>query len=494
MPHLDAMLRALAERSAQELRLSEGSRPVFVFGDGERPVSQTVLKRAQIVSLLKELTPNGASAKIAAGEAVRFSYSLPDGTAFSCEIAPTDAGLSARIRPSADDEAISTEETPPPGTGKGMPRFDPSRVRSGAPEVEAYLVLAAEAGASDLHLSAGASPALRLDSELIGIEGAGPLPPEDAARLITQLIPERRRDVVEAGSRAVFAHEIPGVARFRCHVFADRKGAGAAVRVVPSAIPSAQDLGLPKAVLDLCSLSRGLVLVTGPAGSGRSTTLAALVDHVNRTRAAHVVTVENPVEFVHANLGGLVRQHEVEARDGDFERALRDALLEDPDVLLVGEIRNHETLAVALEAAETGPLVLAALHAPTAAAAVSRTIDRFPSDRQAQARVSLSESLRGVLSQTLVRRKGGGRVAAFEVLLGVPAVSNLIREGKIFQIPGIVQASRKQGMLPMNDALLDLVRRGIVESEEACRAAADRAGFTAALRSAGIPATSPAGF
>lgn len=485
MPHLDAMLRALADRKAKELHLSEGNRPVFVFGNGERPVSQTVLKRAQIVSLLSELTPNGASAKIAAGEAVKFSYSLPDGTAFRCEVAPSAKGLSVRIRPS--EPSAATGEPLAPAASPRPPRFDRSRARPGAPEVEAYLTFAAEAGASDLHLSAEAPPMLRLDGELTGIEGAEPLSPKEAERLLAPLIPERRRKGFETALRTYFAHEIPGVARFRCHVFADRRGPGAAFRVVPTAIPSVRDLGLPEAILDLCSLPKGLVLVTGGAGSGRSTTLACLVDHVNRSRPAHVVTVEDPVEFVHANARGLVNQHEIEPDDETLARALRAALREDPDVVVVGEIRDVETLALALETAETGPLVLGALHSPTAAAAVSRMIDRFPAERQVQVRLALSESLRGVISQTLLRRKGGGRVAALEVLLGVPAVSNLIREGKTFQIPSIMQATREQGMILRNDALLDLVKRGIVEPDEAARRCADRVGFAALLKGAGIP-------
>jgi twitching motility protein PilT len=256
-------------------------------------------------------------------------------------------------------------------------------------------------------------------------------------------------------------------ARFRVNVFADRHGIGAVMRQIPSKVLSAVDLGLSPPILDLCFLSKGLVLVTGPTGSGKSTTLAAMVDHVNRNRDDHIITIEDPVEFVHENKRCLVNQREVGTHTQSFKNALRAALREDPDVVLVGELRDLETIAIAIETAETGHLVFGTLHTNSAPSTVDRIIDQFPSDRQAQIRTMLSESLRGVVTQVLCKKKGGGRVAAMEILLVSSSVANLIREGKTFQIPSVMQTAKGMGMATMNDSLLDLVKKGLVEPAEA---------------------------
>src|SRR5208283_4235859 len=282
-----------------------------------------------------------------------------------------------------------------------------------------------------------------------------------------------------------FALEMPGV-RFRVNVFEDRRGIGAAMRQVPAKIRTAEDLALPKAVIELCGHSKGLVLVTGPTGSGKSTTLAAMVDYVNRTRAQHIITIEDPVEFVPPNQHCLVHQREVGVHTNSFKQALRAALREDPDVVLVGEMRDLETIAIALETAETGHLVFGTLHTNTAPSTVDRIIDQFPADRQAQVRTMLSESLRGVVSQTLLKRRGGGRVAALEVLVVTPPVANLIREGKTFQILSTMQTGRSFGNQMLNDALLDLVKSRQVEPDEAYAKALAKAEFRLQLDRAGF--------
>jgi twitching motility protein PilT len=246
-------------------------------------------------------------------------------------------------------------------------------------------------------------------------------------------------------------------------------------------------MGLSRPVLDLCFLQKGLVLVTGPTGSGKSTTLAALVDHVNRNRDDHIITIEDPIEFVHPNRRCLVNQREVGTHTDSFKSALRAALREDPDIVLVGELRDLETIAIAIETAETGHLVFGTLHTSTAASTVDRIIDQFPADRQAQIRTMLSESLRGVISQTLCKRIGGGRVAAQEVLLVTSSVANLIREGKTFQIPSVMQTGRGLGMQTLNDALLDLVKRKVVEPREAWLKAAAKGEMKQLLERAGFP-------
>jgi twitching motility protein PilT len=262
---------------------------------------------------------------------------------------------------------------------------------------------------------------------------------------------------------------------------------GAVFRQIPTKIPTMEQLGLPKEIVDLCWLSKGFVVVTGPTGSGKSTTLAALVDHVNRTRDDHIITIEDPIEFVHANRRCLVNQREVVTHTESFKSALRAALREDPDVVLVGELRDLETIAIAIETAETGHLVFGTLHTNTAPSTVDRIIDQFPADRQAQIRMMLSESLRGVISQTLCKRIGGGRVPAMEILLCSSGVANLIREGKTFQIPSVMQTARGQGMVMLNDSLLDLVKRKLVEPREAWSKAVAKAELRQMLERAGFP-------
>jgi twitching motility protein PilT len=253
-------------------------------------------------------------------------------------------------------------------------------------------------------------------------------------------------------------------------------------RVIPSKILTVNDLALPRELLPLCNLPKGLVLVTGPTGSGKSTTLAALVDYINDTRQDHVITIEDPVEFVHKNKKCLINQRQVGEHTKSFKAALRAALREDPDIVLLGEMRDLETISIALETAETGHLVFGTLHTSSAPATVDRIIDQFPSNEQNQIRVMLANSLKGVISQILCKKRGGGRVAALEVMFGVPAVSNLIRESKIFQIPSIMQTSRNIGMRLMNDSLLNLVKEGLIEPSEAMAKANDKAGLEIAFR------------
>jgi twitching motility protein PilT len=319
----------------------------------------------------------------------------------------------------------------------------------------------------------------------------GPVPPERLKELLWSIAPERNREEWHARKDTDFAHDT-AAARFRVNVFADRRGIGAVLRQIPNEVLSAEALGISKPVLDLCSLTKGLVLVTGPTGSGKSTTLAALIDHVNRHRDDHIITIEDPIEFVHPNKRCLVNQREVSVHTGSFKAALRAALREDPDVVLVGELRDLETIAIAIETAETGHLVFGTLHTNTAPSTVDRIIDQFPADRQAQIRMMLSESLRGVIAQTLCKKVGGGRVAAHEILLCTSGVSNLIREGKTFQIPSMMQTGRAAGMTTLNDSLLDLVKRKVVEPREALAKSVAKAELRTLLERAGVKLEGPA--
>ena len=316
---------------------------------------------------------------------------------------------------------------------------------------------------------------------------------EDIRRLVYGILDEDVRQAFEAKRDADCAYEIPGLSRFRVNVFEDRKGVGAVIRQIPVEILRAEQLGLPPSVLELCFLTKGLVLVTGPTGSGKSTTLAAMVDHINKNRSDHMITIEDPIEFVHENQRCLINQRQVGDHTESFKAALRAALREDPDVVLVGEMRDLETIAIAIETAETGHLVFGTLHTTTAMATIDRIIDQFPPDQQAQIRVMLSDSLKGVVAQVLCKKKGGGRVAALEVLLGNSALASLIRDGKTFQIPSVMQTSKRQGMFTMNDSLLRLVKENLVEPKEAWMKAVDKNGLLGLFRSGGIPVDFAAG-
>jgi twitching motility protein PilT len=360
---------------------------------------------------------------------------------------------------------------------------NPSPVAMREPAINAMFRRMYELKASDLHLSATTAPMVRKDGEMRRLhDAAGPLSSEIIMQLLAEIMPSINRAEYEARHDTDFAYEIAGLARFRANVFKDRHGAGAVFRVIPAEILTAEQLGLSPHVLALCQLKKGLVLVTGPTGSGKSTTLCAMIDHINKTRADHIITIEDPIEFVHQNQKCLLNQREVHTHTRSFKDALRAALREDPDVILVGELRDLETIAIAIETAETGHLVFGTLHTSTAASTVDRVIDQFPADRQAQIRVMLSESLKGVIAQTLCRKKGGGRVAALEVLMVNSAISNLIRESKTFQIPSMMQTGRGQGMVSLNDALNDLVKKGLVTPEEALSRAVDKNGMGTLLK------------
>jgi twitching motility protein PilT len=354
---------------------------------------------------------------------------------------------------------------------------------SEAPPIDRLFHQMCTAGASDLHLSVECPPMIRKDGHIQALDAtAAPLTAPGLVGLLAPIMPEVNRKEFTDRHDTDFAYEILGLARFRSNVFADRKGPGAVFRVIPSTILTAQQLGLSPHILALCALTKGLVLVTGPTGSGKSTTLCAMIDHINKTRQDHIITIEDPIEFVHANQKCLINQREVRTHTSSFKDALRAALREDPDIILVGELRDLETVGIAIETAETGHLVFGTLHTTTAASTVDRIIDQFPSDRQAQIRIMLSESLRGVIAQTLCRKVGGGRIAALEVLLATQAMRNLIRESKTFQIPSMMQVGRAIGMVTLNDALLELVTKKLVAPDEALAKAVDKAGFESMLK------------
>jgi twitching motility protein PilT len=322
--------------------------------------------------------------------------------------------------------------------------------------------LMVEQKASDLHITSGAPPFLRLHGNMVPLNYRQ-LSNQDVQGLIFEILSEKQKKSFVEKWELDFAYVVEGLGRFRCNIFMQRKGLGAVFRTIPEKIKTAQELNLPASITDLVDADRGLILVTGPTGSGKSTTLAAMIQHINSSREAHILTVEDPIEFVHPNLKSLVNQREVGSHTKSFTNALKAALREDPDIILVGELRDLETISLALTAAETGHLVFGTLHTSSAAKTVDRIIDVFPSGQQGQIRTMLSESIRGIVAQSLFTRADGqGRVAAFEIMKGTKAIGNLIREGKIHQIPSIIQTSGGQGMVLYEKYVMDLLKKGLV--------------------------------
>ncbi len=337
------------------------------------------------------------------------------------------------------------------------------------PKIDAFLEIMREAGASDLHLSAGTPPVLRINGALEEAEHRA-LSEEEVRILVYELLTETQIDLFERLGQLDCAHTIEGVARFRIHVFRKHPGMAAAFRVIPHEVPTLDQLGMPDTLQRMLESRSGLILVTGPTNSGKSTTLAAMVDHLNRTTRQHILTLEDPLEFVHSNRGCLINQRQIGEHSLTFADALRGALRADPDVVLVGEMRDLETISLALTAAELGLLVMGTLHTRSAAQTIARVADAFPVDQQAAVRLALSEVLVGICSQQLLRRRdGSGRVAALEVLVGTPAVRNMIREGKDHQVDNVILTGRKEGMKLLEQSLKDLVADGVVEADEAAR-------------------------
>jgi twitching motility protein PilT len=475
----------MQEQRAEALQLAVGKPASLMQNGSVRPITREPLTDVQIQGLLREIASAEAQPQLGSAEPVAFAYRSPFGEV-QVERKSGVNGV-AVLRPAAAPAPVATATpafsaapagAPPPAATPARSTQDLSEHRAAMDVLFRILV---QSGASDLHLRTGEPPMLRLHGELSRQEQP-PLSAERLEAMLLSIMTGKEVGEFRDGGDTDWAYEIEGLARFRCNAGRDRFGAMGVFRVIPNQIRTAEEMGLSQEVQNLCYLTKGLVVVTGPTGSGKSTTLAGLVDLINRTRTDHIITIEDPIEFVHPSKKCLVTQRQVGLHTRSFKHALRAALREDPDIILVGEMRDLETVSIAIETAETGHLVFGTLHTTTAASTIDRIIDQFPPDRQAQVRVMLSESLRGVIAQTLCKKIGGGRVAAREVLLTIPAVSNLIREGKTFQIPSIMQVNRKGGMVTLNDALIELVDARLVEPKEAYMKAVEKAGFAAALK------------
>ena len=348
-------------------------------------------------------------------------------------------------------------------------------------QIDVLFGLMVERGASDLMLSVGIKPCFKLSGDIVQLEEFGEVNAEEISMVLTEIIPPRNLEEFNQIHDTDFAYELDG-ARFRCNIFRNRLGMGGVFRLIPSKIVTSEDLALPKSIMDFCRLHKGLVVVTGPTGSGKSTTLCAMIDYINRHKKAHILTIEDPIEFVHPNKLALINQREVHVHTTSFKRALKAALREAPDIVLIGEMRDLETIEIAIETAETGHLVFGTLHTTTAASTVDRLIDQFPADRQQQIRTMLSSSLKGVVAQNLLKKKGGGRCAALEVLVITAAMSSLIRDGKTYQIPSQMSIGRKLGMISLNDSLVELVKADKVTPEEAYSKTVEKDDFLKRLK------------
>ena len=533
-PFVDVMLR---ERADQLYLLPD--EPVTLVKDGKpRKVSKQPLTDQHIYALMVEVAPPEAADKIDQHSETEFDYAAGNGLV-RVRIVPEAGRLTAvisAIRRLTQEEVAAAAAQPsrPETTGKrpavnpaapapapaakpsaaAAPKAPRASVIAAAPMVDSPVAAPGElpgefassefqaaeqklgkllralvqSSSSDLHLRVGEPPLFRTHGEIKRQSGTA-VSVNDLELLVLSIMPERNRGEWKETGDTDFAYEISGLARFRVNAARDRKGPVAVFRVIPAKVVTVEEMGLSDEVQKLCYLKKGLVLVTGPTGSGKSTTLCALIDLVNRSRTDHIITIEDPIEFVHENKKCLITQRQVHVHTGSFKSALRAALREDPDIVLVGEMRDLETIAIAIETAETGHLVFGTLHTTTASSTVDRIIDQFPADRQAQIRVMLSESLKGVISQTLCKKSGGGRVPAREILLTTPAISNLIREGKTFQIPSIIQTSRKLGMNTLNDALVELVEKKVIEPDEAYMRSVEKSGLAASLKAKGFKLT-----
>ena len=476
---IERLLQATVKAGGQELRLIPGRRIVIVTPTGEREVQGPEQTAAAIDQLLSPLLTADARQGLAAGRA-EWRIQLPGIGAVRARAEIRDGATHAGF--SLGDAPLAAS-VPPVASVPARPSATLDGTKAAMEELFRVLV---GMKASDLHISAGSPPMVRHDGEIAILPDRAPLSGAETEKLLWPIAPERNREEFKRRHDTDFAYEIAGLARFRCNFFMDRKGMGGVFRVIPSKIISSDDMGLSKEIMQLCHLPKGLVLVTGPTGSGKSTTLCALIDYINRNRTDHIITVEDPLEFVHENKKCLINQRQVGEHTDSFKDALRAALREDPDIVLVGEMRDLETVAIAIETAETGHLVFGTLHTSSAPSTVDRIIDQFPADRQGQIRVMLAESLKGVISQVLCKKIGGGRVPVLEVLIGTPSVSNLIREAKIFQIPSIMQTGKKYGMCLMNESFADLVKRKVVDPQEAYAKAMDKPGLLNMFKKNGI--------
>lgn len=535
---VDVLIRSFLRADADALHVVPGERIFLMKGSARAVVGREPVSAESFEAVAGELVPGESGSALAerrhrvslqvdpTAAAVDVQFGLVSGrpSLMVSRLASAEALDPARVSPEASSGGFQRAEAAVAAAGEespagGIPRLAalawaaepaaeqarpalrlPPAPAAPAPgkvparlSLEDLLLRMLDLDAFEVHLASGARPAYRIAGEIAFQDDMPLLASSDVERLLSGVLPPRARAELPQRPDIDFSFELEGAARFVVNVYRDRNGLAAAVRQAPFRIRTAEELFLPASVAGMADLPSGLVLVTGPQGSGKTMTIASLVDAVNRTRALHVVTLEDPIEFVHANVRSLVNQREVGAHAKGFLEGIRAAGREDPDVIVVSDLSDPETFLAALSAADAGRLVLGALPTPSAAATVERALEPFTGERQSLVRLMLADSLRGVVSQALCRRIGGGVVPAYEVLVGTATVRNLLREGKAYQVSSVLASSRAHGMQTLNESLLDLVAHGVVEPREAFLKAHDRQGLVAGLRSLGVPLPTEAG-
>jgi twitching motility protein PilT len=503
MAQLDKLLAHAASRGARSLRLEPNQQPMLQMPDGRAlPLLPNPVPPTMLELLAKEILPPAmAEAWLSTGE-LRFDYAAgPQG--FSIHLQRSPDGIRIEAEPGEPGESKPASQNgiqldlartglpvrpepvrPEPVLPAPQPAVAPPSAEPGShPLAERLFRALLDLGASDLHCSAFEVPIVRVHGDMEELADFGILGPNQILEMMQALAPAAAWSRFQERNDADFAYAFEsGNCRLRVNYFRDRVGPGLVCRVIPNQIPDPDKLGLAPAIRRLADLSKGLVLVTGPTGSGKSTTLAAIIDLANQRRSDHILTIEDPIEFVHPRKKCLVNQREVGTHTESFKSGLRAALREDPDIVLVGEMRDLETIAIALETAITGHLVFGTLHTNSAIGTIDRIVDQFPPDRQQQIRVMLADSLKASISQALLKKVGGGRIAAIESLFITPAISNLIREGKNYQIVSAMQTGRAYGQKLMNDALMELIQGGQIEPMEAYMKCPDKETFMATLK------------
>ncbi|MBI4476528.1 MAG: Flp pilus assembly complex ATPase component TadA [Acidobacteria bacterium] len=537
MAVVESLLAAIARADGDGLVMHVGEKPYVIAPAGPVEISTKLLTLEAASSILNQLLP--AESQRALQELGAVAYDLPSATetgdrfsviaarggddiwvelrrhkagatpapmpqpvALSMAPAATPAASSVpRPTPPAGDtpaaltpSRLDTDDEREPQAAVVVPlsrpavRSEPTRLTASQriAGLDRLLRVASARGASTLYLVAQAKPFIRVDGEVTELSGEHQLTGPEVESLILELAPERSREALQTGAATEWMSDVAEVGRVRCLSFRDHRGPGGIFRMIPQRAISADQLGLSREIQALCAEPEGFILVTGPRSSGKSTLVSAFVDLINRTRCDHVITLESQIKFVHESRGSVVSQREVRGDNDEWLAAARAALRENPDVLIIEELRSPELIALALDAAESGHLVIGSLTAYTTTAAIVRVLDQFSPDRRPQIQLALAEAVRGVVAQVLLRKAGGGRVAAREVLLNTPAIANLIAEGKISQLPLGLEGGRKYGMVPLNDALVAFVQSGAVEAREAYRKAFDREGFLSLLKREGI--------
>ncbi len=511
---VNSLLTAIVKADGDALVMHVGEQPYVVAASGPVQLSSRPLTLDAVAGMLAQLLP--ADSRRALDELGAVEHELPlsasgDGERFTVVAArggddiwieirrhrswPQDAPAPVSEQPAAEEKHVPAPPSPESSQAVVVP-LARNPIRAEAPSrpappariagLDRLLRLAAARGATALHLSSGARPSIRIDGQIAALDGEPALTPQEVESLLADLAPEHEREAIRRGEGTEWVLDLADVGRFRCHGFRDDRGPGGTFRLITTRPASADHLGLPKDIQALGAASQGLVLVAGPRSSGKSTLAAALVDLINRTRTDHVITIESQITCVHESRGCLISQREVRGAADEVAAALRAAVRENPDVLVIEDLRSPAVVELALEATERGHLVIATVSAPTTTAAIGRMLKWFRSDRRERIQLMLSDGLRAAVSQVLVKKAGGGRIAAREVLLNTPAIASLIAEGRLSQLPPALESGRKHGMVPLNDALAGFVQNGVVDAQEAYRQAFNQPAFLAVLRREGV--------